>query len=89
MQPLIDDPYLNVLVLEPLDEVLSAHAEPGLVQVQDPPRRVLQVGGHRKVYKVVDRISSRSEPVDLLIVTHMCNSSLNLGKSCLPIMYDL
>ena len=65
MQPLIDDPYLNVLVLEPLDEVLSAHAEPGLVQVQDSPRGVLQVGGHGKVYQVVDRVPSIAESVDL------------------------
>ena len=57
--------YLHILVLQSLDEVLPAHAQAGLVQVQDAPGGVLEVGGDGEVDEVVNAVAHAAELVDL------------------------
>ena len=54
----------HVLVLQPLDDVLPAHAQVRLVQVDDPPGGVLDVCSDGEVEEVVGAVAQRAELVD-------------------------
>ena len=47
-----------------LDEVFSGQPEGRLIQVQDPPGGVFDVGGHREVEHVVDGVAEGPVAVD-------------------------
>ncbi len=57
----------DVLLLEAFDQVLPAHPEPGLVDVDGPVRRVFDIGGDGEVEQVVGAVAILAELVHQLL----------------------